>query len=79
MLDGSSELVKAPLEGSDTPLKASPLRLAPDSYEACMSCTYNDMRVGVGEAEFVGSGGEEVERAKRDVASRCEGLAADEP
>lgn len=72
-------MVKAPLEGSDTPIEASPLRLAPDNDEACMSCTYNAMRVGVGEAEFAGSDGEEVERAKRDVASRCEGLAADEP
>lgn len=67
-----------PLKGGGTPFEASLLRLVPSSDRARGSYTYSDIRVKVGEAEFASRGGDEVEGAKRDVASKHEGLAAGE-
>jgi hypothetical protein len=75
LLDSGSEPIKAPLQGGDTPLESLLLCLAPIGDGAHKSYVCDDRCVEVGEAELTDSGGEEVEGAEGDVASRCEGLA----
>jgi hypothetical protein len=69
-------LVKATLQGSSAPLEVSLLRLTPVGARG--SCARGDRHVRVDEAEFIGSGGEKVEGAEHDAASRSESLTNSE-
>jgi hypothetical protein len=51
-------------------------RLAPCG--ACGSCACGNMHVRLGEVEFAGGGGEEVEGAERNAAPRSESIASGE-
>lgn len=69
-------LVEASLKGGSAPLEASLLCLALGGMHG--SCAYNDRYVRAGKLEFARGGGEEVEGAKGNAASKREGLTTGE-
>lgn len=62
------------LDCDDEPIKAPLLCLAP--YGARGSCACGNRHAGVEKTKFTGCGGEEVEGAEHDAASKSESLTA---